>query len=270
MDDGTRITDIGIDAVLRPPTRNGADILADHVRSPGLRLIGAIPAFELKFVLDESLAEKVTRWCSARMQPDPHGDPALGGLYRTTTLYLDTAAFDIVHGVGAFRWHKYRLRRYGHEPWVFAERKRKAGDRVRKRRATIAGADVARLADASSPAQSWAGAGFRRLVQRLCLRPACLIGYERRAFIGVVAEGPVRLTLDHHLRGQRWNEWIVADHADGVPLLQAQVVCELKFQNGLPLLFKQLLAELQLVARSASKYCLAVQACAAQTPGVTA
>ena len=28
------------------------------------------------------------------MQPDPHGDPALGGLYRTSTLYLDTAGFD--------------------------------------------------------------------------------------------------------------------------------------------------------------------------------
>ena len=128
MHDGTRLPDIGIDAVLRSPSRNGADMLADHVRSPGLRLSGAIPAFELKFVLDAIHAERVTRWCAARMQPDPHGDPALGGLYRTTTLYLDTAAFDVLHGVGAFRWHKYRLRRYGHEPWVFAERKRKADE----------------------------------------------------------------------------------------------------------------------------------------------
>jgi hypothetical protein len=265
MDDGTRLPDVGIEAVLRSPSRNGADMLADHVRSPGLRLSGAIPAFELKFVLDAIHAEKVTRWCAARMQPDPHGDPALGGLYRTTTLYLDTAALDVVHGVGAFRWHKYRLRRYGHEPWVFAERKRKAGDRVRKRRATIAIAEVARLADRSPPPHPWAGAGFRRLVERLGLRPACLIGYERRAFMGSVSEGPVRLTLDHHLQCQSWSEWSVADIADGVPLLQGQVVCELKFQNGLPLLFKQLLAELQLVARAASKYCLGVQACGAPT-----
>src|SRR6266567_9231034 len=130
MDDGTRLTDVRLDAVLRSPACNGADVLADHVRSPGLRVSGAIPAFELKFVLDEILAAKVARWCAARMQPDPHGDPALGGLYRTTTLYLDTAAFDVVHGIGAFRWHKYRLRRYGHEAWVFVERKRKSGDRV--------------------------------------------------------------------------------------------------------------------------------------------
>src|SRR5262245_16404917 len=59
---------------------------ASH-ESPSLsaKCAGAGPAFELKFLLTESQARQIEDWARQRLALDPHGDPALGGAYQTTS-----------------------------------------------------------------------------------------------------------------------------------------------------------------------------------------
>ena len=68
-----------------------------RVDSPSLSTSddGLGPAFELKFLLEEALARTIEECVRDRLPLDAHGDPALGGAYRTTSLYLDTAARDV-------------------------------------------------------------------------------------------------------------------------------------------------------------------------------
>ena len=59
---------------------------------PGLyRDEAAMPAFEVKFLLTKAEALEVERRLRGRLAPDPHADPALGGAYRVTSVYFDTA-----------------------------------------------------------------------------------------------------------------------------------------------------------------------------------
>src|SRR5262249_23101153 len=58
------------------------------------------PAYELKFLLHEEQAGEVVARVARRLAPDPYGDPALGGAYRTTSVYTDTPQFDVFHRAG--------------------------------------------------------------------------------------------------------------------------------------------------------------------------
>src|SRR6516164_4946790 len=148
-------------------------------------------AFELKFLLDEARAQEVESWARVRLALDPHGDPALGGAYLTTSLYFDTPELDVYHRSRGYKRRKFRVRRYGAAPWAFLERKSKWGDRVEKRRAAVPGEELALLANPMSVV-TWPGHWFhRRLVARR-LGPACRVSYHRTAYVGACAEGPLR------------------------------------------------------------------------------
>src|SRR5436305_1036093 len=108
---------------------------------------GEGPAYELKFLLDETRAQEVEAWARRRLLLDPHGDPALGGAYQTLSLYCDTPDLDVYWGRPSYKRRKFRVRRYGAAPWVFLERKSKWGDRVAKRRSPVPGEEVALLAN---------------------------------------------------------------------------------------------------------------------------
>src|SRR6185437_13336869 len=119
---------------------------SNGVASPSLAsAAGGGDAYEVKYRLTAQEAESVQAWAYERLTPDPHGE---GGVYRTTSLYLDTPVFDIYHKTRGYRRSKYRLRRYGAEEWVHLERKIRRGDRVRKSRVAIALAEVPRLVEA--------------------------------------------------------------------------------------------------------------------------
>ncbi len=187
------------------------------------------------------------------MAPDPHGDPALGGTYRTTTLYLDTPALDVFHRTPSFKRSKHRLRRYGTEPRVYLERKTKDGDRVRKLRNPIPDEELALLA-APLSVTTWPGHWFHRRLLDRGLKPSALVVYQRNAYIGSGSEGPFRLTLDRRMRGSRMAEWAVPAEDGGLPLLTGQVILELKFRVALPVLFKELVQAMRLDPSLVSKY----------------
>jgi len=195
----------------------------------------------------------VEAWARARLTPDPHGDPALGGAYRTTSLYCDTPDLDVYHRTPSYRRRKFRVRRYGDATWTYLERKSKWGDRVAKWRVSVPDTELANLAAPEVP-EAWPGFWFhRRLVMRR-LQPACRVAYRRLAFAGSCADGPLRLTFDRDLRGVPAQDWRLDPVENGRALLAGHVILELKFRAALPGPFKQLVAEHRLTPHAVSKY----------------
>ncbi|MCI0460635.1 MAG: polyphosphate polymerase domain-containing protein [Gemmataceae bacterium] len=220
---------------------------------------GAGPAFELKFLLDEIGAQEVETWARRRLVLDPHGDPALGGAYRTTSLYCDTPELDVYHGAPSYRRRKFRMRRYGAAPWTFLERKSKWGDRVAKRRTVVPEEELPLLAHPLA-LLTWPGSWFHRRLLARRLGPACRIDYQRTAYVGAGPEGPLRLTLDRRIHGILTSEWSLAPFEGGLPLLTGQVILEFKFRSALPTPFKELVTDLRLSPRTVSKYRLCREA----------
>jgi hypothetical protein len=219
-------------------------------------------AYELKFLLDPAAADRVLARVAGFMRTDPHGDPALGGGYRTTTLYLDTPNLDVFHRTPSFKRRKYRVRRYGLTSWVYLERKTKIGERVRKRRAALPEVDLPRMAAADSP-EDWPGHWFHHRARFKGLGPAARVWYTRSAWVGQCAEGPLRLTIDRDIAGVPASEWRLAPAEAGKLLLPGQVILELKFQGALPRPFKDLVFDFTLSPAAVSKYRLCRAAWAA-------
>jgi hypothetical protein len=226
---------------------------------------GAGPAYELKFLLDEALAQEVEDWARRRLSFDPHGDPDLGGAYRTTSLYFDTPELDVYHRTPSYRRRKFRIRRYGSTPGFFLERKSKWGDRVEKRRTLIPEEELTLLANPMS-VMTWPGHWFHRRLLLRRLRPACQIVYQRTAYVGSCAEGPLRLTLDRRLHGILTDEWSLAPLEGGLPLLTGRVILEFKFRAALPMPFKELVTSLRLNPHTVSKYRLCREAWGIPSP----
>ena len=227
-----------------------------RAQSPGLSggPAGAAPAYEMKFLLAPGLAHEVESLLAPRMDRDPHAEPELNGKYRITTLYLDTAELDVFRRAGKHGRRKYRLRRYGDERVVYLERKLRRGDRVKKRRSRIDSADLELLADFQSP-EGWPGEWFHQELTSQRLHPVCCIQYLRTAYVGADTEGPLRLTFDRMLRGEVCREWALPGHScAAADLLAGQVICEMKFRGGMPVLFKNAVHELCLAPQGASKY----------------
>lgn len=227
---------------------NGSDFA-----SPSLVLGQRQRAYELKFVLDDNRTAMVQQWADIRLAPDPHGDPALHGAYRTTTLYCDTPELDVFHRADSYRRRKFRVRRYGLMSGVYLERKTKAGDRVQKRRSLVASHELELLAQPMS-LETWPGHWFHQQLHLQRLRPSCLITYLRTACVGSCPEGPLRLTLDRDLRGLLCDQWSLTPFHGGLPFLAGQVILELKFRGALPMPFKELLSILRLNPLMVSKY----------------
>jgi hypothetical protein len=222
-------------------------------------------AFELKFLIDELGARHVEEWARRRLVPDPHGESALSGAYRVTSLYCDTSRLDVFHRSPSYRRRKFRVRRYGDADWAFLERKSKWAERVAKRRTAVLLDELPQLSNSLAllaRPDYW----FHRRLLRLDLSPACRIAYERNAFVGA----GLRLTLDRHVRGMLENEWDLAPVDAGLPLLNGQVILEFKFFAALPVPFKELVADLRLKPAAVSKYRLCRTAWGATAAGEVA
>ncbi len=222
--------------------------------SPSLssREVGA-KAYEVKFLIDEQQASQVESWSLEHLQRDPHCNPLSGGAYRIASIYTDTASFDVYHRTPKFRRRKYRLRRYGNESMIHLERKVRRGEQVSKRRTTIPQADSEILSNPLLIAD-WEGHWFHESLLRKALHPVCQIVYDRTAFLGQCADGPLRLTMDRKIRGLMSTDWTLGNFESAHTLADERVVLELKFRDAMPSLFKQLVTNLQLTPTGFSKY----------------
>jgi hypothetical protein len=226
--------------------------------SPSLWKNREEPAFELKFQLPEERAAALAAWAEAHLQRDPHCLAEMGYAYFVHGVYFDTPAFDVFHRSPGYKKKKYRLRRYGSNEKIFLEQKRKSGGKVAKRRIEVEEPELEKLRDTPTEID-WSGNWFHRRITMRKLQPTCGITYQRQAFFGANAEGPLRLTLDRNVRTRLANQWQVAPVTDGVPMLTGQVLLELKFRKHLPAVFKGLMQDFGLTPASLSKYRLAVQ-----------
>ena len=210
-------------------------------------------ASELKFLLDSSCGEQVRAWARDRLEPDPHGSGPFSDEYLTSSLYFDTANRDVFHRRGSFRKAKYRIRRYGRVDTVFLERKLRTSKMVVKRRTMMPIGVLDDLERLTAPELTWPGGWFHRRLLARGLRPVCVLSYHRMAR-GILIDGlQARLTLDDRVRAAP------VSHAHfngdlGVPVLETQLILELKFRGQLPSVFKSLVEEFKLAAMPVSKY----------------
>jgi hypothetical protein len=216
--------------------------------------------FERKFLVTEDQATRVAEWASLHLSPDPHAEAGAGGIYRVTSLYLDTDQLDVYHRRGSFGRAKYRLRRYNEAKDLFLERKCKVKGRVRKRRTLLEPEELAWLFAPIRPAD-WPGRWFARRIELRGLAPTSLVSYRRVARVGEDSYGPIRLTIDRDFLCGPAEGIHVPKLSGGPPVFAGLGVVELKYRTAMPSLFKTLIAEQGLIPAKASKYRAAVQAC---------
>ena len=214
-------------------------------------------ASEIKFLVDPATGSRIRDWARARLEPDPHGGGPFADEYLTTSLYFDTAAFDVFHRRGSYGRSKYRIRRYEGEAVAFLERKLRRQTRLAKRRSAAPIKDLTRL-DAEMNG-AWPGSWFEQRIVVRRLHPVCQISYRRLARVSMREADAIRLTLDEDLRALARTH-VAFGAEDGVAALPQRMVLELKYRGALPAIFKQLVEELTLAPRRVSKYRFAVAA----------
>lgn len=210
--------------------------------SPSLVTVGRA-AHEVKFRLTGEQFALAIAWAEANLVADAHGNPG----YQTTTLYLDTPDHKTLARAPGYKQNKFRVRRYGAEEMLYLERKFKQGTRVRKTREVSSMGDLGNLLD---PCE--AEYAFAQAIRSKALVPAMLGQYCRRAFSGASSIGAIRLTLDQDIRvaAARGYSFDAPRAWIDVPGL----VMEMKFVDGLPAVFRELITDLSLHATTFSKY----------------
>jgi hypothetical protein len=229
---------------------------AAGLESPSLydpRAADGATAYEVKFLLTEEQVREVEASAAKKLALDPYADPAMGNAYLTTSVYTDTSAFDVFYRTEGYNRDKFRVRRYGHTGPVFAERKTKNGEKVRKHRARINPTEVADFAKPSLNGE-WAAEWFHSQLLEKRLKPVCRVAYERVAYLGTADGGTVRLTFDRNIRGVLADQWALEAVSAVPPLLTDLVVCEFKFRTAMPALFRGIVADLALTPAPFSKY----------------
>jgi VTC domain len=241
------------------PNGNLHELSPAILESPSLyRGEAEVPAFEVKFLLNEAEARTVEQRLRPRLAADPHADPSSDGTYRVTSIYFDTPNFDVYRRTERFRRRKYRVRRYGNSASAFLEQKSKSSQQVRKRRTAIPLVELSELT--GPPRLEWAGAWFAQQLIARGLQPVCRVSYERIALIGSCSNGPIRVTFDRAACGQSANGHGPEAVSDGVPLLHGEVIAEFKFLESMPAAFKTVVEDLRLTPRPVSKYRRCVEA----------
>jgi hypothetical protein len=214
-------------------------------------------AFEIKFVVDAQMGERIRAWARTFLDADPHGTGPFRDEYRTTTLYFDTAEGHVFHRRGSYARAKYRIRRYEDSDTVFLERKLRSPGMLVKRRTQVALHELETWAvddTAIVSSAEW----FRCRTAIRALRPVCQVSYHRTARIIDTSMGLARLTLDQSLRvasvsGARFS-------SDSGKVVFSGLILELKFKSHVPTLFKQLVEDCHLSPQTASKYRLGMAA----------
>lgn len=216
-------------------------------------------AREVKLDVPRDRLADVLRWAREHLEPDTHGAGAEGDSYRVSTVYFDTPDLDVFHGRGSFARTKYRIRRYGESPIVFAERKLKVDSRVSKRRTAVP------IDQLGSPAADAPWSWFDERVRLRGLRPVCRISYQRVARIGEAEGGAIRFTIDRNIHARRTTG--VNFTADsGIPLAEDRLIVELKYRHEMPAIFRDFVNTFALEPRACSKYKLAVPALRLRQP----
>jgi hypothetical protein len=234
--------------------------------------------FELKYLIEEPVAEQVSRRLAAWCSPDPelHGARE----YTVTSLYLDSPTQVIHRAVlnAEPERFKARIRGYGLacEGPAWIEIKRRSGEVILKSRTPVPSklwpslVDPCALAEPETWGLSPSGLrivnDFRSLCMAMDLLPAMGIRYEREPWVGLF-DPDLRVTFDRALRYCPTSElamptddsaYRVFDMPDVLRGTDAPVVLEIKFPNSMPGWLAELVRSLELTNGAFAKYATAV------------
>lgn len=232
-----------------------------------------IQRIEMKFLLDGTLSEQIKGWARDHLGVDENCNSECGESYDINTLYLDTPELDLFHRTGTVGATKHRIRRYGSEPTLWVETKRKRRMVVSKNRTAVFESDLTGILAgwAANSGEStgetvdraaWCADWFiDRIVQRR-LQPAIQIGYRRFVRTSTLGNENLRLTIDSQIAATPTDGWRVSStHSNPLSAIAECEILELKFHNQMPHLFKELLRQFSIPATGFSKYRTAMTCC---------
>jgi hypothetical protein len=214
-------------------------------------------AREVKFLARREQVDALRAWAREHLTADAHGGGPFGDAYETTSLYFETPEFDVYHRKGSYARSKFRVRRYGQANVAFLERKFRTDRLLAKRRTMVSAGDLERLAGVPDP--SWPGYWFHRRIVLRRLRPLVQMSYERTARVGEAPTGPVRMTIDTNLRVLPMPDRGFLP-GTGFPLIENQVIVEVKYRVEPPALVRRFAETFQLAPQPVSKYRLGLGA----------
>lgn len=208
---------------------------------------------EYKQELNRSDLAALRHRLGAVLTPDAHGE---GGRYLVRSLYFDNAADHALREKlsGVDRREKFRIRYYDRDPSrLRLEKKTKQNGLGAKRSEPITAGEAEQLL---SGRLDWMAASARPLACELYgkmradgLRPRVIVDYTREAF--VFGPGNVRVTLDHDLRAGLDCRGFLQPGCVTVPVPDAPVILEVKWDGFLPELVRGLV---QLPGRRTSAF----------------
>lgn len=178
----------------------------------------------------------------AVLEPDPH---AQNGSYQIRSLYFDTpedkALREKLEGVS--RREKFRLRYYDRDPSrVLLEKKSKLGGLCSKEQTLLTPGEVRAILEGSLTPEMAARhpllgeLEYKTTTQRL--EPKTIVDYARDPF--VYGPGNVRVTLDYDLRAGLDPQDFLDPDCPTLPVFAGPVILEVKWDEFLPDLVRDL------------------------------
>lgn len=229
--------------------------------------------YELKYLVNETTAEELRRFCRDLLPPDGHGGTSIGASYPVASIYLDSPGGDLLRQTVNRSENRFKLRvRTYHDPGeaatsphAYLEIKRKVRGVVHKTRAAV-GSDFARqalcgdgdvretLADLDQQSEGEA-IEFLDLCRQIGARPAVGVFYNREAYEDDGVSG-VRITMDRNLRAGVLPSWDAPEAELWWPVEMPGVIFEVKFTNTCPFWVTEMLHRMELMRRGICKYAL--------------
>lgn len=179
---------------------------------------------------------------SAILQQDSH---AVNGRYKIRSLYFDNlrdkALLEKINGVNIRE--KFRVRYYNDDlSFILLEKKSKAGGLCSKEQAVITLEEARLIANKDMESLS---KSEKPLVKELCykmrtegLEPKTIVDYIREPF--VYAPGNVRVTLDYDIRTGLTGTDFLSPDCVMVPAGNAPIILEVKWDEFLPAVIRDL------------------------------
>lgn len=211
--------------------------------------------YELKFLIDESMAAAISHFVRTYLEPDPHMPADSQRGYWLESVYLDSTKLALYQQTkdGVRNRFKLRIRYYDETENAisFLELKYRKSDTVHKQRCRVTKTTALKLLDRGflSKAELLCPTAEQQQALRLfCERMDCIqarprlhVRYLREAYVPR-AGNLARVTFDRELTGFEYNR----SHANAgrrrpVPVLDdGQVVMELKFTDQFPYWMREL------------------------------
>jgi SPX domain protein involved in polyphosphate accumulation len=224
--------------------------------------------FELKYLIDESLAPGIQDFVRSYLELDDYGVGQPNLAYPVHSLYLDSDDLKTHEATinGTKNRFKLRLRYYDDRPNtpVFFEVKARVDNCILKQRCGVRRDAVALILDGQMPEPDFliskeprhlvALQRFHYLMNQIKARPKAHNNYYREAWVSA-HDNSVRVTFDRHVRIEPFFKPIpVVEMTNPIRIFSGFTILELKFTTRFPNWLRELVRSFNLMQMSSAKY----------------